>query len=389
MVVCPECGHSSNSTTYCISCGARFETTDSGPEPAGLSPTYSAFVSALHSEWPDLHLDEGNQPAHEQAAEQQDLTMSAAESPYIGHVIVRLKPGTGADIADMETADLWEEYVVELKGQDVIIGRLPTCEICLDDDPLVSRYHANLSFRDGVYVLADMGSSNGTYLNDEAVTEDTKLQVGDEITVGIHEILVRSGPADPKAFHVTAHREEASLAPPTETTDPNVYTFPPEAAGGVDPSASGSVAAATAIEQLQSVNTPATEPAREGHQYDPGTLQSQLEDIARVLGQQAAEDARVARELRASLETARSTVASLLSRELEPVQTVFSFDLGDLIQAARQAAENPRHVDYVTALAERAGTIAETLRAVQMLQSDSGIQSGLHALYAQLDTALG
>jgi hypothetical protein len=96
----------------------------------------------------------------------------------------------------------------------------------------------------------------------------------------------------------------------------------------------------------------------------------------------------MARELRLSLETARATLANLLATELEPMMALFSVDLSELIEVAGQAAENPRHVDYVTALAARAGTIAATLAALQRFQSQNGILAHLHSLYTQLDRAL-
>ena len=406
MVVCPRCGKSSYSTTHCVSCGARLdETAQRGTEPpATPSPTHSAFVSAIHSEWPALQLDEGNQI--EYALVPREPEQSGSND--IGHVLVRLKPGDAADRGNPGNLENIDEYIVELNGQDVIIGRLPTCEICIEDDPLVSRYHANLSFRDGVYVLADMGSSNGTYLNDEAVTEDIILQSGDEITVGIHEIMVRSGHSFPEHLRRNFHQAGKGATPAVSSTDPSLRVTQAEDAnqaeeilgipisgeqvGATLPSADPSFVESVELgmspmQPIQATAAPETMP--QANRRDFGALQSQLEDIARVLGQQVSEDTRVARELRSSLEAARATLAHLLATELEPMMALFSVDLGELIQVAGMAAENPRHVDYVTALAARAGTIATTLAALQRLQSQSGILANLHALYAQLDGALG
>jgi pSer/pThr/pTyr-binding forkhead associated (FHA) protein len=413
MVVCPRCGKSSYSTTHCVSCGARLdETAQRGTEPpANPSPTHSAFVSAIHSEWPALQLDEDNRIEYALVPPEPEQS----EFNDIGHVLVRLKPGDTADRGNPGNLENIDEYIVELNGQDVIIGRLPTCEICIEDDPLVSRYHANLSFRDGVYVLADMGSSNGTYLNDEAITEDIILQAGDEITVGIHEIMVRSGHSFPEHLRRNPHQAGKGAAPAVSSTDPTVSSTDPslratraeganqaeeilaipisgEQVGATLPSADPSLVESVELgmspmQPIQATAAPETMP--QGNRRDFGALQSQLEDIARVLGQQVSEDTRVARELRSSLEAARATLAHLLATELEPMMALFSVDLGELIQVAGMAAENPRHVDYVTALAARAGTIATTLAALQRLQSQSGILANLHALYAQLDGALG
>jgi pSer/pThr/pTyr-binding forkhead associated (FHA) protein len=396
MVVCPWCGKSSPSTTHCVSCGAKFPPAEDGAISESQTPGFASFVTAINREWPDLQLDSETGPMAQ--VSDQPIFIAPTDLPAqddsaeVGHVLVRLKPEHLSETGNND------EYVIDLTGQDVIVGRLPTCEICLDDDPLVSRYHANLSFRDGVYVLADMGSSNGTYLNDAPVTEDTILQSGDEINVGIHEILVRRGHNFPEQLRRVRHHPDKAEAPtaPNENTDPGLPEAEPETAGSepVD----GWVSAPKAVVAAKPTSPPMPETATprqpevespfDVRQLDMGALQSQLEDIARVLGRQAAEEARIAGELRKSLESARATLAKLLATELEPLMELFSPDLGDLVDAAQQAAENPRHVDYVTALAARAGTIATTLEALQRMQSQTGLLANLRALYAELDAAL-
>ena len=64
----------------------------------------------------------------------------------------------------------------------VVIGRLPGCEVVLQDTN-VSRQHASVRRNDDRYFLADLGSTNGTRLNGKPVTE-AELQNGDLITVG-------------------------------------------------------------------------------------------------------------------------------------------------------------------------------------------------------------
>ena len=57
------------------------------------------------------------------------------------------------------------------------------------DDPATSRNHAQIQFRDGVYVLTDLGSANGTLVNDQRITERA-LSDGDRIRVGQDEIVI-------------------------------------------------------------------------------------------------------------------------------------------------------------------------------------------------------
>ena len=62
------------------------------------------------------------------------------------------------------------------------IGRLPESDIVLDDSG-ASRQHARIRASEGEFVLSDLGSTNGTYVNDEPVRERT-LEDGDRITIG-------------------------------------------------------------------------------------------------------------------------------------------------------------------------------------------------------------
>ena len=67
------------------------------------------------------------------------------------------------------------------------IGRETDNEVVLDDKA-TSRHHAQIQFQDGKYVLADLGSANGTLLNDQRVTESA-LSDGDLIKIGQNVIL--------------------------------------------------------------------------------------------------------------------------------------------------------------------------------------------------------
>ncbi len=71
---------------------------------------------------------------------------------------------------------------VELGAQQLIIGRSQTTDLQLDMDN-VSRSHASVLPTSNGYVLRDLGSTNGTYVNDELVQEHA-LADGDQIRVG-------------------------------------------------------------------------------------------------------------------------------------------------------------------------------------------------------------
>ncbi len=63
------------------------------------------------------------------------------------------------------------------------IGRASSNNIVLDDD-YVSNRHTLLTRRGKLWQLADLGSRNGTLLNDVALTETAVVSAGDMITVG-------------------------------------------------------------------------------------------------------------------------------------------------------------------------------------------------------------
>ncbi len=78
---------------------------------------------------------------------------------------------------------------IELGSRTCVLGRHPECEVVLSD-PKVSRRHAELRpVRDG-YELVDLGSSNGTRVDDAEVTRH-RLADGDRIRIGSSELLFR------------------------------------------------------------------------------------------------------------------------------------------------------------------------------------------------------
>jgi pSer/pThr/pTyr-binding forkhead associated (FHA) protein len=64
----------------------------------------------------------------------------------------------------------------------VVIGRNTTCDMVLDNLG-VSREHAQIERSAGVYVLHDLGSNNGTFVNGKRV-DNYNLNSGDEFSIG-------------------------------------------------------------------------------------------------------------------------------------------------------------------------------------------------------------
>lgn len=75
-----------------------------------------------------------------------------------------------------------------LKGDSVTIGRDPGNDVVLLGDPKVSRSHAEFHQRGGQWILQDLGSSNGTKVNQRRIQEHP-LRDGDRIQLGATTIV--------------------------------------------------------------------------------------------------------------------------------------------------------------------------------------------------------
>jgi len=77
--------------------------------------------------------------------------------------------------------DLGRKY--DLSGREVTIGRSSKCSIQVDQES-VSRTHAKVVTKDGRVTVQDLGSTNGTLVNDEQIDGAFRLRNGDFIKVG-------------------------------------------------------------------------------------------------------------------------------------------------------------------------------------------------------------
>jgi hypothetical protein len=95
----------------------------------------------------------------------------------------------GALLALVEDGSVVKEF--SFKGERMVIGRLEGSDVQIAD-PGASRRHAEVR-RDGDdYVLVDLGSTNGTLVNEAPVSERT-LEDGDRITIGRTVLEFRRG----------------------------------------------------------------------------------------------------------------------------------------------------------------------------------------------------
>ncbi len=173
-VFCTQCGHENpDDARFCANCGTALNRPGQpvAPErPADATSTLS--ISGIEAMEP-TSLDDLDTAA--QAAVVEGLP------PGAGLLVVRRGPNAGSRF-------LLDEEVTT-------VGRHPESDIFLDD-VTVSRRHAEFRKTPDGFVVRDVGSLNGTYVNRERIDE-TSLRSTDEVQVGKFRLvfLAASRPA--------------------------------------------------------------------------------------------------------------------------------------------------------------------------------------------------
>lgn len=103
--------------------------------------------------------------------------------------VVAALPKDSGILIILSGAGLSSRYLLD--SNNVKIGRDLNNEICFDDIT-VSRSHALIEKVDGSYVIKDLGSLNGTYVNAVAV-KNAVLKAGDEIQIGKYHLTLFVG----------------------------------------------------------------------------------------------------------------------------------------------------------------------------------------------------
>ena len=159
---CPQCKFPvpREGSRFCNQCGADLQAyNDSKPDSEPNLPQSAPPNASL------------------EATAQKTMTPSQNDSNSVGatlHVLSRDGNVFERDLTTPETR----------------IGKGPQNEIVLTDAS-VSSTHAMISFGDGVFTLNDLGSRNGTFVNEARVNEPRKLQHGDLIKMGHCTITFR------------------------------------------------------------------------------------------------------------------------------------------------------------------------------------------------------
>jgi pSer/pThr/pTyr-binding forkhead associated (FHA) protein len=78
---------------------------------------------------------------------------------------------------------------IPLQRSPLILGRREMCDICLQF-PNISGKHCELTFKDGMWILRDLDSTNGVKVNGELVTKKI-LHNGDVITIAKRSYVIQ------------------------------------------------------------------------------------------------------------------------------------------------------------------------------------------------------
>ena len=100
-----------------------------------------------------------------------------------------------------------------LEGDQLVIGRDSSSAIAINDAE-VSRKHARLNFQGGKYVIEDLGSTNGTFVNGQRLVSPVVLKSGDVISLGEQIVLMYEAlSSDPGETVMSSRRSIPRPAP--------------------------------------------------------------------------------------------------------------------------------------------------------------------------------
>jgi pSer/pThr/pTyr-binding forkhead associated (FHA) protein len=128
-------------------------------------------VSVIRSDMFGARVETAGGPSRreQKAAEKQSRKPAKAPRGTPSKVVVMDGPSAGSSAS--------------LDGEPVLIGRGSDAGIRLDDD-YVSTRHARIGSANGTFYVEDLGSTNGTYIGSQRLTQATAIQLGSRVRVG-------------------------------------------------------------------------------------------------------------------------------------------------------------------------------------------------------------
>jgi pSer/pThr/pTyr-binding forkhead associated (FHA) protein len=94
---------------------------------------------------------------------------------------------------------------IPLTKAEMVIGRRPGADIRLDFEN-ISGKHCKLRFSNGIWMVRDLGSTNGTTVNGSLLASEQSIMPDEELGIAGHLFTIDYEPAGPEAF-LNSHRE--------------------------------------------------------------------------------------------------------------------------------------------------------------------------------------
>ena len=105
------------------------------------------------------------------------------QAPRPGRAPRAPRPGRGSPRILVVTAGALKGTSIDLAQQQITLGRANDATLVLNDDYASSR-HARIFPQDGQWIVEDLGSTNGTYLDRQKVTRPLPVPLGVPIRIG-------------------------------------------------------------------------------------------------------------------------------------------------------------------------------------------------------------
>jgi DNA-binding winged helix-turn-helix (wHTH) protein len=156
--------------------------------------------------WPDTFVAENNLPSL--VAQIRDALGDDARSPRYIATLQGFGYAFRAEVTEGDqtrSSDCWLASAgtpILLGPGENVLGREGAAVVL--DSPTVSRRHARVVVDGSEATLEDLGSKNGTYLNNESVTSPQPLKDGDRIRVGSFLLTFRVGPPNTSTLTAAA-----------------------------------------------------------------------------------------------------------------------------------------------------------------------------------------
>ena len=119
----------------------------------------------------------GNVAAKMRRGQNQALPLQPPKPPR------QVRPGRGTPRFLVVTEGGLQGVSIDLADQQITMGRANDATLVLNDD-YASTYHARIFPQDGQWLVEDLGSTNGTYLDRQKVARPTPVPVGVPIRIG-------------------------------------------------------------------------------------------------------------------------------------------------------------------------------------------------------------